>query len=251
MDLASSDRVALMAPSELAGPLPRTVTLNFDGDARYLLLIVLLFFFGGAIWLGWKGYDDVQQSQHRAVLRSDGREVVGEVTGFSFGRDRPTTVNYRFTVHGVTYSGSADEPRTPGPSTSLNKSDKILVRFLPSNPAINHPDAWEWSAFIGLEYIAFQVFFMAMGGLALAVLWRDRKLAREGKVAEGVVTSCTRKDRSFRVEYEFRTEDGVPVKGSSDSVDEYGASARIWILYLPQRPRRNHIYPLSFFDVAG
>jgi hypothetical protein len=251
MDVASSDRAALTAPSELAGPLPRRVTLNFDGDARYLLIIVLLFFVGGGIWLVWKGYNDVLQFQHRTVLRSDGRDVIGEVTGFSFGRERPTTVNYRFTVHGVTYSGSADEARTPGPGTSLNKSDKILVRFLPSNPAINHPKAWEWSAFIGLEYIAFQVFFMAMGGLALAVLWRDRKLAREGRVAEGVVTNCTRKNGSFRVEYEFRTEDGVPVKGNSDCVDEYGASARIWILYLPQRPRRNHIYPLSFFDIAG
>jgi hypothetical protein len=85
MDIANSSRVTSDAPSELAGPLPRTVTLN-DSDGRYLLVGVLLFFVGGSIWLGWKGYDDIRQFKHRALLRSDGHVVVGEVTGFSSSR---------------------------------------------------------------------------------------------------------------------------------------------------------------------
>jgi hypothetical protein len=89
-----------------------------------------------------------------------------------------------------------------------------------------------------------------MGGLALAVLLRDRKLARHGKFAAGTVTNCARHDRWFRVDYEFRTEDGVLTTGHNDFKDEYGAGARIWILYLPQKPQRNHSYPLSFFSVV-
>ena len=46
-------------PSELTGPLPRSVLMS-DGDARYLLLIVLLFFVGGSITLGWECFSDIR-----------------------------------------------------------------------------------------------------------------------------------------------------------------------------------------------
>jgi len=251
MNFASSDRAALEVPSELAGPLPRKVAMSSDGDARQLLMLVLLFFVGGGIWLGWKVYDDVQQFQQRAILRTDGREVVGEVTGLSYPRGGPTKVKYRFTVHGVVYAGNAAEPGILGSGPLLHKSDQIIVRFLPDNPEINHPDDWEWSPYIGIVPIAFQVFFFAMGTFLLVILLRERKLAREGKAASATVTSCTRSDKSFSIEYEFRTEDGVPMRGKSDRAEEQKVGAQIWILYLPQRPRRSQIYPLSDFDVAG
>jgi hypothetical protein len=234
-------------PSELAGPSPRKVQLNSSPDAKYLLVIVLVFFVGGLIFLGWNGYDDIKQFNQRAVLRSDGSVVVGEVTGFSIARNAPIGVSYRFIVNGVTYSGEAKEPPD---GTSLEKADKIAIRFLPSNPAINHPVAWEWSAAIGWYFVVGEVFFTSMGGLALAVLLRDRRLAREGKVAAGIVTGCARDDRWFRVDYEFRTEGGVLMKGHNDFKDEYGAGARLWILYLPQKPHRNRSYPLSFYTVV-
>jgi hypothetical protein len=250
MDFEASSYVVPRIPSALAGTLPRKVQMSEGVGAGYLLLVVLLFFVGGSVILGWNCYYDVKQFQQTAVLRSSGREVVGEVTGFSFGRYTPMTVNYRFTVGGVIYSGEATESTTHGPGTSLNKSDQILVRFLPSNPAINHPRAWEWSPRIELYFTAGEAFLWAMGGLAFAVLWRDRKLARKGKAAAGIVTGCMRKASSFQVEYEFRAEDNVLMKGHSECGDEYGAGARIWILYLPQKPQRNHIYPLSFYSVV-
>ena len=250
MDLESTCCVSSETPSELVGPLPRKVTLNLDGDGRYLLIVVLIFFVGGSLWLGWKGYDDVQQFKERALLRSDGRIVVGDVTGFSYHRHGPTRVNYHFTFEGVTDSGSAEEPNA-GPGTSLHKSDKILVRFLPSNPALNHPYAWEWSPAIGWDWIAFQVYFWLMGSFSLVVLLRDRTLARKGNVASGVVTSCIRKDRSFHTEYEFRTADGAAMKGKTDRKDEYEIGTTVWVLYLPQRPRRNDLYPVPLFDILG
>lgn len=250
MDPSDSARVTtLSALPELTCPVPRKVQMS-DGDAQYALWIVLLFFVGGGLWLGWKGYDDVQQFKHRALLRSDGRIIIGEVTGFSFGRYTPMSVNYSFTVHGESYSGEALEPENPGPGTSFDKGDKILVRFLPSNPAINHPDAWEWSVAIGWWFVGFQVFFWAIGGFVLTLLLRDRRLARNGSTAAAIVTGCTPDDRRFRVEYEFRTGDGVVMKGHSDRADEYGIGATVWILYLPQRPKRNDMYPLPLFDVV-
>jgi hypothetical protein len=250
MDLESSCYAPPEAPSELVGQLPRTVTLKLDGDGRYLLIVVLIFFVGGSLWLAWKGYDDVQQFKKRALLRSDGRLVVGQVTGFSYHRHGPTSVNYQFTFDGVTESGSAEEPNA-GLGTLLHKSDKILVRYLPSNPSMNHPDAWEWSSAIGWDLIAFQVFFWLMGSFALMLLLRGRTLARKGNVASGVVTSCIRKDRFFRTEYEFRTANGAPMKGHTDRKDEYETGATVWVLYLPQRPRRNDLYPVLLFDIVG
>jgi hypothetical protein len=250
MDLAALDQQMLKTPSELSGPLPRKVQMS-DGDARHLLVIVLLFFVGGSIILGWSLYNGFTNFQRRAVLRSDGREVVGEVTGFSYPRYAPMSVVYRFTVDGRDYSSLATEPATPGPGTSFDKGDKIPIRFLPSDPAINHPSAWEWSPAIGWYFTAGEIFFWIIGGWAFAVLRRDRQLARDGKAAAAIVIGCTRDDRWFRVDYEFRAENGASVKGHNDFKEEYGVGARIWVLYLPHKPQRNHIYPLSFYTVVA
>jgi hypothetical protein len=242
MDLESSCYASSDAPSELAGQLPRTVTLKLDGDGRYLLIVVLIFFVGGSLWLGWKGYDDVQQFKEELCCEAT-VSVVGEVTGFSYHRHGPTSAKYQFTFDGATDSGSAEEPNA-GPVTSLHKSDKILIRFLPCNPSINHPYAWEWS-------LAFQIFFWLMGSFALILLLRDRTLARKGNVASGIVTSCIHKDHFSHRECEFRTADGAPMKGHTDRKGGYETGATVWVLYLPQRPRRNDLYPVLLFDIVG
>ena len=249
MNLEASSREMSNIPSALTGPLPRKVQMS-EGDARFALMLVWLFFVGGSLFLAWLCYDYATQFQQRAVLRSDSREVVGEVTGFSYPRLAPMSVDYSFVVNGVIYSGKASKPATPTPGTSFDKHDQIRVKFLPSNPTINHPSAWEWSPAIGWITTAGSVFFWIIGSFALMLLLRDRKLAREGKVAAAVVTSCTRKDRRFDVEYEFCTGDGPPIKGKSDCADEFGAGTRVWVLYLPQKPRRNNIYPLSYFEIV-
>lgn len=249
MDFDGSSRDLPAVPEEFAGPLPRKVRL-YSTDGRNLFAIAVLFLICGAIFTVSYCSEAIKQTRQRAVLRANGSNVVGEVTGFSIGRWAPTVVKYRFVVNGVTYSGRAKEPRNPGPGTALNESDQLLVRYLPSDPEINHPDAWEWSALMGLDSIVFQAFLVTMSILTLTILFRDRKLARDGKAAPGVVTSCTPKDRQFQVEYEFRREDGVLMRGKSGSHDPYQAGARIWILYLPQSPNRNRGYPLPFFEVA-
>jgi len=223
---------------------PRMVTLNFEGDARYLLLVVLLFFIGGGIALAWMCDQDFQEFQNRAALRRVGRVVVGTVT-------HPTRgfTNYRFSVAGNSYQGKARESLFP--SEFSHPSNSILVRFLPSNPAINHPDSWEWTVYVGLEIIILDTIFFAIGALSLFYLCQYRALARKGSVAAGVVTSCVLKDKLFHTEYEFRTTGGTTMQGHIDRKEEFEAGARVWVLYLPQRPRRNDVYPLPFFDIAG
>jgi hypothetical protein len=226
------------------GPLPRRVQFTPDGWKG--LVVGLLLFGAGLLMCGFLGLSAFRQEQQRTALRQDGRDIVGRVITTHAGHG-DSTVSYTFTVNGSTYLGKAQMPNY---RLALRESDEIAVRFLPSNPALNHPAAWEWSGLRDFMPKIFALFFMIVGAIALGALLRDRKLAREGKVAEGVVTDCACDKSWFRVDYEFRTEDGELMKGHNDFKDEYGAGARMWILYLSQKPRRNHSYPLPFFEVV-
>jgi hypothetical protein len=137
----------------------------------------------------------------------------------------------------------------------FQESDRILIRFLPSDPTVNHPDAWDWPLFLEpidtIIMSSFYIFFGAMGCIMLAILYRERKLAREGRPAVAVVSTCARKDRTFRAQYEFRTEDGSSIEDSGYCSIQYEPGAIICVLYLPQNPRRNDPYPLPNFRVSA
>jgi hypothetical protein len=244
MGLETSDASMTKIPDELAGPTPREVSLSGSLPAA-LTWIVLLFLGGGGIFLGLWGVDTFQQSLHRMALRSDGRVVDGVVTGLTHGRG-PSFVSYAFVVDNVHYSGRV---QVSGPDP--RKSDLIAVRYLPSGPAINHPAAWEWSPLMQIMAAPFSLFIIGFGVWTLAHIRRDRKLAREGKPAQGVVSRCSTEKGTYQVEYEFRTEDGEHVSGASDCQDSCETGQNIWVLYLPQKPSKNHAYPLSDYDIVG
>jgi hypothetical protein len=251
MNLESSEQPISPAPGEIAGPVPRKIRLKLDrGDARFLLTIIMLFLVGGSIWLGWNADYDLKQFRQRALLRSDGREVPGQVTGFAYHRFAPLGIFYRFSVNGVTYSNEALTPNNPASGLALDKGDNLSILFLPSNPRINHPAAWQWSVLDGWYTVAGVAGCVVIGAVVLVGLLRDRKLARYGKATVGVVLGCTRDGRLYRIEYEFGTERNVSMKGRHSGPDEYGPGEKLWVLYLPEKPQRNSRYPLDFFDVV-
>ena len=247
MNLEVFSRGTPEIPDELTGPLPRQVEMD-SNDAYYFICVVLIFLVGGSLLCGWYFFGSIKQAHQRAVLRSDGREVVGDVTGLPTGRGTEY-VRYSFTFKGRDFSGEARMPSHLG--FVLHEQDKIIIRFLPSDPAINHPYGWEWSAFMDAVPVGFQIFFALLVIVALIYSRRERRLVREGKAVPGVVTSCTPNDRQFKVKYEFRTEDGIVMTGSSSSKDSYETGACIWILYLPKKPQRNCSYPLPGYSVLG
>src|ERR1700740_196274 len=154
-----------------------------------------------------------------------------------------------FEAAGTSYLGKAEMPNY---RLILHEADPIAVRYLPTDPTVNHPADWEWSGLEIMDLIpeVFMLFLTSVGIVALVALVRDRRLARRGRPAKGMVIDCIPGKSDFRVEYEFRTDDGVPERGHSSSPDEYGAGARVWILYLPQKPQRNSMYPLRYFEVV-
>lgn len=249
MDDLFSDKTLSTVPSELQIPVPRKV--RFGGTDAPFLIVIATLFLGAAVGFG-VGYstDAVQQMQRRSELRRNGRSIVGEITRHWFlGRGLSIPyVGYSFAVGGTAYSGEAQMPRDS--TIQFHESDHLVIRYLPSDPTINHPDAWEWHMFMDARSVVIWSISVTIGNIALVILFWDRKLVRYGKAVAGTVICCTPNDRLFRLEYKFQTEDGKLMKGHCGCQSSYEAGTHIWVLYLPERPEKNHAYPLSNYRIV-
>jgi hypothetical protein len=231
-------------PEELSGPVPRRIRLS--GNTSFLPFVFLI----GVTVIGclWYCKHVVVQMQQRSALRQDGIEVLGEITSLKRAGRGPDVVKYTFTANDGIVSGMANVP--PALMRDLAESTVINIRYLPSTPAINHPAAWEWS--LSSEWLAI---FMLMGFLTACIVtstvfYRERKLLGWGKPVTGIVTNCRVSGRGIiSIEYEFRTETGVQVRGSGNSPDQQETGAGICVLYLPENPRRNLPYPVPDFYI--
>lgn len=231
-------------PGELTGPLPRKVFATRQGFWLATgTTILLAFALAGTLWLGKNA---VQQLQNWESLRRDGNEVVGKITGTEKGKS--PTVDYAFTVNGNSFTGKA--LATKQLLQSLQDSGPLPIRYVPANPAVNHPANWESAPLDSVWFVA-PFPFVLFGIIFLISLRMERQLVADGVPLAGVITKCTYGNRSgYIAKYEFRTEDGrvwtkrVGVPGPLE------IGANIWVLYLPQNPRRSQPYPSTNYRVA-
>lgn len=137
---------------------------------------------------------------------------------------------------------------------SLRESDHIFIRFLPADPTMNHPEAWDWPILLdplGSIFLSCFIISITIIGIAIITyLYRERRLVREGRPSVGVVTTCKPKNRTFWVEYGFRTEDGRSIDGSGYSSDPQENGSSICVLNLPRNPSQSNPYPLPNFYVV-
>jgi hypothetical protein len=203
----------------------------------------------------WWSINAVQKIRTREALRSDSSETVGEVKRlWSPGRSSTLWVGYTFTVNETSFKGETQVPEQL--ENSLRESGSLPIRYLPSDPEVNHPSAWEEStisAWLSLIFPDLLLFVLAAFGMMLfAQIRMDRRLVAEGMPALAVITKCSpAKGRSgISIKYEFRTVDDRVVSGISgyDSLQEIGAS--ICVLYLLRDPKLNRPYQLLNCRVA-
>jgi len=127
----------------------------------------------------WYGVDTVQQMRHRDALRHDGSETTGEVTRlWSSGHGAYRKVSYTFIVNGTVYRGEAQVPKDRW--ASLQNAGSLSVRYVPANPTINHPGAWEWSALQRLDLIIAGSLSAAFGAFLLFDAVSRRRPAAPG-----------------------------------------------------------------------
>ena len=239
---------ATTVPGELFGPLPRRLSLTGNGRQIVVVAAILLALsFGGALWVG---IDTAQQLRDRDALRRDGAEATATITRLWFpGRGLHLKVSYIFIVNGVSFTGAVQAPRQL--FGKLNEVNYLSIRYLPTNPAVNYPMAWEWSVQQKLNSFSAVILLTVFGMILLVPLYMERKLVAEAVPTRGLITGCLSNRRGgFTVKYEFRLQDGNVLKGSGWSPNRKENGADVWVLYLPQNPQRNAPYPALNYRAA-
>lgn len=245
---AQSERSGpLTTPPELAGPLPRAARITSVGitTAVYAAVLVVLAA-AGVVWLSMRA---VHGLEHRAALRHGGVVASGEITRLHYaGRSSTLIVNYTFSFGGTYYKGDAPAPRRL--KHAFQEHDFVDIRYLPNNPAVNHPAAWEESTLS--FFMPFIVPFVPalIAYLLLMVLPFEKHLAVEGVFATAEVTEIFRAKTGFGVKYEFRTQDGAMAKGSSVDGSRREIGSKVGVVYLRRNPAHNRAYPLQYYRVA-
>lgn len=238
-------------PDELSGSVPRSAILSSNAWRGAILLplgfvIVLLF----AIQIC---RTEIPEVRSRIELRGDKRLAVAQITSLHSGGRGVEIVEYSFNGAGKQASGSAKVPYYL--FESMRQSRQIIVRYRPSDPSINHPDAWEWS--IGAEdyFGLFALVCSTVSGTCsiayLIHLLRLRTLILCGRPVTANIQSSTRDGQAFSYRFTFRDENGVEITGKDSTRRELAVGAATWVLFLPENPRRNCLYPSAEFEVCS
>lgn len=235
--------------SEINALIPRRVQISPD-QPKLLLWSLLAFLVAAAIWFGFYSYYSRQVLQ-REALRSVGTQLIAEITRLPSSKSH-TYVRYSFRIGPRWYGGEA---ALPDRRIEVKVGQPIAIRYLPTDPSINHPSDWEWS--LGSDIVPFVAFLLASGlGFVPAIVFpvtliRVRTLARRGLVVEGKVTACAPNHSKFNIDYEFRTNENILVEGTNEySDEEYELGSSVRIIYLRSHPKRNACYPLSAFRIS-
>jgi hypothetical protein len=152
----------------------RTLRSEQARNRSALVVVVVLCLGLGGLMTGNFCYEIHKQIQQRRSLREEGRNTVGRVTATHAGHGSPT-VTFAFKVNGFNYSGKAE---ITDYRLVLHEKDSIAVRYLPTDPTVNHPADWEWSIQGDLIPEVFILIITSVGVMALVDLIRHRRLAR-------------------------------------------------------------------------
>jgi hypothetical protein len=157
-------------------------------------------------------------------------------------------VAYVFSAGGARVHGECEVPLRVW--AGLRTGADLAVRYLPSDPAVNHPGAWEedttpmWVA-IGLPALP-----AAIGIFLLIMVVRRGQVAAYGLPAPGTVTMCDSLKTGWAVKYRFRTKDGAAIGGRDQADRPYETGAAVCVLYMPRNPARNSLYPLTWYRLT-
>jgi hypothetical protein len=242
MESAFTVSAELTAPAELRGPTPRRVRLTMSGFHMVIAAAILFALTAaGAVWVG---RDAASQRQRDSAFRQYGRPTTAAITKYHLSGSLEPRVNYSFNAGRRTYTGTALVPKPLAPA--LAASHSLAVLYLPADPAINRPAAWDPSRRSDLALLVAPIFAALLGILLFVPLAVEYRMAALGTPVVAVVRKSAVGRNGFLVHYEFRLQDDSLVKGRGWYKAHQEPGAGIWVLYLPDRPGRNLPYPLTY-----
>src|SRR5947207_8929734 len=131
-------------PAELGYSSLRPVRLTAGGYA--LAVVMVLMVAGGLIGTVLIARQSQRQATQQSMLRAQGVNTEGTVVDVwrASNKERERRVRYRFTVGEQIFTETAKVPRAIW--EGLKPGEPLAVRYLPADPAINHPFEWERGA---------------------------------------------------------------------------------------------------------
>ena len=230
-------------PDSLGYSSLRPVRLTGQGKALIVISVTLVI---GAVVLGvFLGGLSRRRTAEQRLLRTEGILADATVTRawIDGGKDRQHFISYRFEYAGRAYTHRVETPRKIWPG--LSKGSTIQVRIVPTQPSINHPIAWDAPAFPLWLACLIAGTMAALSLPPLILVRRQARLLAEGRPAPGRVTAIKNADKAIQVQYEFRLLNGAIAKGRSNASKPPVEGSPICVLYDPENPRCNALYPLS------
>ena len=245
-------------PPELERSLPRPVRLSGLGITNYVMALAALLF---GVGMSFRVVHDElhRQAENDSIVRrlaAEGQETQATVTKLFTGLGY--VVNYDYTVDGRSYSRGAFI--TQQHWQALQVGDPLPIRYLPSDPAKAYPDGdppnfqkhWDTS----LPLAGMILFFMGcFAAIFASRVGPQRRLLARGRPAHGIVTDCKEgsqgRSSGYFVSYEFPLTEGGQQQGKQFAGQPATPGSTVTVLYDPDRPRRNALYPLSMVKLAS
>jgi hypothetical protein len=236
------------APRELARALPRETSIT--GIGIFIAILAALALLGSIpLFVAFRGVN-VRDKAWADALRTQGRETAGQIVRLwrTSGKSSRSMVTYAFSANGNRLHGDATVPGDIW--RNLRTNSALPVRYLPSDPTVNHPAAWELPTEPAWVPVLLPALVAGVGMMLLLLVRRQAQVAAEGVPAAGMVTKCFAVKGGWTVRYQFRMKDGAIAGGSGQATRRLDLGTVVCVLYLPQNPKRNAMYPLTFYRVT-
>jgi hypothetical protein len=234
-----------VAPRPLTQSRPRDVELTLAG--RVLVGVAVGLFAGAVIAATLLAGEARRQAENRRALVENGRTVGGDVTRLWTSGDDRRRVEYRFVVDGRAYTGrtrvSESRRRT------LSVGSPIDVRYVPANPRVHDLGGTPRGGMPVWLPIVVAAGIGLAGALCLHAIRRQRQLLTDGRIAPGIVTGHQKQKTShgthLSLTFEFPLLSGAVAKGKAGASSKSPAvGSVITVVYDPDRPSRNRLYPM-------
>lgn len=233
---------------------PRDVTYTAGGWVVWGCFWLLVA--GGFAALVGLGAKADREAEEARLLEAEGVEAPGWITRLwrGSGDSKQPYVAYEFEAGGKKYTGRSKVRLSAW--RMLQLGGEWRIRYARSNPRIHHPAHMEPSQTpLFVPYL--------VGGLCLAIalvpaalLRREKYLLAEGRLAPGVITEVkdkrTQHGERHVATFEFPLLSGGVGKGHTmPQKKDYIVGQRVCVVYLPDEPKRNALFPMSLVKQAG
>jgi hypothetical protein len=234
-------------PPELARALPREVRMS--GTGLFIGIFAVLLIVAAFPLFLFMREEATRQTARNQMLRERGVEATGEIVKlWHEGRSSTPWVAYAFTANGIRMHGEASVPKSLW--DHIRVAGMIPIRYLPADPSINHPAAWE--ADIAPLWVSFVLPAMLLlcAGVFLANHRKQSTLLAAGLPAPAVIARCYRVKNGWAANFRFRTQDGAVVAGRCTIRRKVEIGTALCVLYDPQNPQRARVYPMDWYRLA-